>query len=111
MQSIRYTRFLAPAVCAFLASAISVAQNSASFNILTSKAEPDNPANIYAVDVNNDGLTDIVEDNGYSPGDNIYVSINKGNGTFAAPVTYALPAGYSPTCIARATTTTMARWI
>jgi hypothetical protein len=83
-----------------LASVASVAQNSASFNILTSKAEPDNPANIYAVDVNNDGLTDIVEDNGYSPGDNIYVSINKGNGAFAAPVTYALPAGYSPTCIA-----------
>ena len=100
MHSMKYSHFVAPVVCVLLAPAFSVAQNSASFNILTSKAEPDNPANIYAVDVNNDGLTDIVEDNGYSPGDNIYVSINKGNGTFAAPVTYALPAGYSPTCIA-----------
>jgi len=83
-----------------LAPVFSFAQNSATFNIVTSNAEPDNPGNIYAVDVNNDGLTDIVEDNGYSPGNYIYVNINTGNGTFSAPVSYTLPAGYSPVCIA-----------
>jgi hypothetical protein len=87
-------------MCALFAPAVLFAQASASFNIVSSNAEPDNPGNIYAVDVNNDGLTDIVEDNGYSPGDYFYVNINKGNGTFAAPVAYAIPAGYSPVCIA-----------
>ena len=101
MQTIRYTRILAPVVCALLAPAFSVAQNSATFNFLTSNAEPDNPANIYSVDVNNDGLSDIVEDNGYSPGNFIYVSINKGNGKFAAPVAYACRAGIRP-CASRA---------
>jgi hypothetical protein len=100
MHSMNYSRLLAPVICALLAPTLSVAQKSASFNILTSNAEPDNPGNIYAVDVNNDGLTDIVEDNGYSPGSYFYVNINKGNGTFASPVAYALPAGYSPVCIA-----------
>lgn len=100
MQSMKYSRLLAPAMCALLASDVSFGQNPASFKILTSNAEPDNPGNIYAVDVNNDGLTDIIEDNGYSPGSYFYVNINKGNGTFAPPVAYALPAGYSPVCIA-----------
>ncbi len=96
----KFSRLLAPVMCALLASTVTFAQKSASFNILTSPAEPDNPSNIYAVDVNNDGLTDIVEDNGYSPGSYFYVNINKGNGTFAPPVAYAIPVGYSPTCIA-----------
>jgi len=99
MQPINYTRLLTPVVCALIAPGL-FAQNNANFKTLTSNAEPDNPGNIIAVDVNNDGLTDIVEDNGYSPGNYIYVNINHGNGTFAAPVAYALPAGYSPVCIA-----------
>lgn len=48
------------------------------------------PANIYPVDVNNDGLTDIVQDTAQSPSA-FTVSINNGDGTFKAPVTYALP--------------------
>ena len=100
MRNLNYKRLLTPVAYALLAPALSFAQNSASFKVFTSNAEPDNPGNIYAVDVNNDGLTDIVEDNGYSPGNYIYVNINTGNGTFATPVSYALPAGYSPVCIA-----------
>jgi hypothetical protein len=101
MQSI-YSRLLAPAVCALLASAVSVAQNSASFNIVTSNASSENPGNIYAVDVNNDGLTDTIADGGYSPAA-FYVSINKGNGTFAAPVEYLLPVNNeAPMCVAAA---------
>jgi hypothetical protein len=91
MQSMKYSYLLAPVVCVLLAPTVSVAQNSTSFNIVTSNAEADNPGNIYAVDVNNDGLTDIVEDSGYSNNSSFYVSINKGNGTFAAPVEYTLP--------------------
>jgi FG-GAP-like repeat len=101
MQSI-YPRVLAPAACALLASAVSVAQNSASFNIVTSNASTQNPGNIYSVDVNSDGLTDIIADGGYSPAA-FYVSINKGNGTFAAPVEYLLPGNNAaPMCVAAA---------
>jgi FG-GAP-like repeat len=101
MQSI-YSRFVAPAVCALLASAVSVAQNSASFNIVTSNASSENPGNIYSVDVNNDGLTDIIADGGYSPAA-FYVSINKGNGIFATAVQYLLPVNNeAPMCVAAA---------
>jgi hypothetical protein len=99
----KYSYLLAPVVCVLLAPTVSVAQNSTSFNIVTSNAEADNPGNIYAVDVNNDGLTDIVEDSGYSNNSSFYVSINKGNGTFAAPVEYTLPVNdYEAMCIAPA---------
>jgi hypothetical protein len=49
----KYSRLLAPVVCALLAPALSFAQNSASFNIVTSNASSDDPGNVYAVDVNN----------------------------------------------------------
>jgi hypothetical protein len=102
MNSINHTRLLTPVVCALLAPAVLFAQNSASFNILTSNAAPYNPGNTYAIDMNNDGLTDIVEDGGYSPSA-FFVSINNGNGTFAAPVEYTLPLYTGePDCIAAA---------
>ncbi len=90
MQSLR---FLAPVACAFLTLSISstvlFAQTPVSFTAVTSTSG-ENPANVYAVDVNNDGLTDIVQDTGLgSPG--FTVSINNGNGTFAAPVSYTVP--------------------
>jgi hypothetical protein len=102
MHSMKRLRLLALAVCVLLAPAFSLAQTQASFNIVTSNAAPYNPGNIYAVDVNNDGLTDIVADGGYSPSA-IFVSINKGNGTFAPPVEYTLPSYTGePNCIAAA---------
>jgi hypothetical protein len=93
MHFMKCSRLLAPVVCALLVSPVLFAQNPVSFNLTGSNAEPDNPGNIYAVDVNNDGLTDVVEDNGYSNGGFFWVNINTGNGTFAAPVAYALPGG------------------
>lgn len=85
-------RFLAPVVCVFLTisipSSVGFAQNPVSFNPVTSTGA--NPANIYAVDVNNDGLTDIIQDGGVTSF-SFSVSINNGNGTFQTPVTYTLP--------------------
>jgi len=102
MHSMKCSRFLVPAVCALLSPALSFPQNSASFNTVVSNAQPDNPGNIYSVDVNNDGLTDIVSDGGYSPAA-FYVSLNQGDGTFAAPVQYLLPGSDAePMCIAAA---------
>jgi len=49
------------------------------------------PSQLYAVDVNNDGLSDIIQINAVPPGGqsgSFNVSINSGNGTFLAPVTY-----------------------
>ena len=102
MQLMNCSRLFAPALCALLVPAFSIAQNAASFKIVTSNAQTDTPGNIYAVDVNNDGLTDIVSDGGYSPAA-FYVSINTGNGTFAAPVQYLLPVNnQEPMCVAAA---------
>ncbi|MGA2886971.1 MAG: VCBS repeat-containing protein [Terracidiphilus sp.] len=102
MPSMKYSHLLAPVMCAVIMPSGSVSQNQASFNILTSNAAPYNSGNTYAVDVNNDGLTDIVQDGGYSPSA-FFVSINNGNGTFAAPVEYPLPLYTGePNCIAAA---------
>ncbi|MGB6688951.1 MAG: hypothetical protein WBE76_14045 [Terracidiphilus sp.] len=52
---------------------------------------------------NNDGLTDIVQDTGQLSSA-FGVSINNGNGTFKAPVTYMLPGKtLSPMCMLRPT--------
>jgi hypothetical protein len=99
MQSSQW-RVLAFSV--FIPGLISAAQTPVNFSAITSAGE--SPANIYAVDVNNDGLTDIVSD-GAANSNSFYVSINNGNGTFNAPVTYTLPAIASPTypkCLATA---------
>lgn len=47
------------------------------------------PAHIYAIDVNNDGITDIIADNAQSGG-SFTVSICNGDGTFKPPVTYKI---------------------
>ena len=78
------------AMCVAAAVPICMAQTPVSFTSVTSTSG-ETPANIYAVDVNNDGLTDIVQDSGVSPS-GFTVSINSGNGAFKAPVTYTLPA-------------------
>jgi hypothetical protein len=102
MQLMNCSRLFAPAFCALLVPAFSIAQNSASFNIVTSNAQTDSPGNIYAVDVNNDGLTDIVSDGGYAPAA-FYVSINNGDGTFATTARYLLPVNnQEPMCVAAA---------
>ncbi len=47
-------------------------------------------ANIFAVDVNGDGLTDLIQDSGVSQS-GFTVSINNGDGSFKAPVVYNVP--------------------
>lgn len=86
----------------FIPAFLSAAQTSVSFSPITSTGE--SPANIYAVDVNNDGLTDIVSDGGANS-NSFYVSVNNGGGTFKAPVPYTLPVianSTYPMCIAAA---------
>ncbi len=77
------------AMCVAAAVPECLAQTPVSFTSVTSTSG-ETPANIYAVDVNNDGLTDIVQDTAQSPSA-FTVSINSGNGAFKAPVAYTLP--------------------
>jgi hypothetical protein len=82
-------------LCAMTSTIICVAQPPASFNAVTT-TNPFNTSsgvessNIHAADLNNDGLTDIVQDVQLSP-DQFVVSLAKGNGTFKAPVYYNFP--------------------
>jgi hypothetical protein len=102
MQSIKHLQMLAPVVCAVFVPAFAFAQNPVSFNILSSTGPNAGTSNVYAVDVNNDGLTDIIADGGYSPSA-FFVSLNTGNGSYAAPVEYQLPVQTGePSCIAAA---------
>lgn len=96
----QYPRFVPLVMCVF-ATAVLSAQTSVTFSPVTSPGVQ-GPGNTYAVDLNNDGLTDIVQDSGtLEPG--IVVSINNGNGTFKAPVSYTLPGSPAgPDCIAAA---------
>jgi hypothetical protein len=66
-----------------------LAQTPVSFNAHTTTSG-ETPANIYAVDLNNDGITDLVEDTGQSP-PGFTVSLGNGDGTFKPAVTYSLP--------------------
>jgi len=64
-------------------------QNPPSFTTKTSVSGP-TPSHIYALDVNNDGFSDIIQDtaNPGTTGSYFTVSINNGDGTFRPPVTY-----------------------
>jgi len=81
-------RFVA-AVCAGFVSTICFGQTAPTFTSETSASGP-TPFHVYAVDLNNDGLTDIIQDSAQpaSTGSYFAVSINLANGTFAPPVTY-----------------------
>jgi hypothetical protein len=93
-------RFLLPSLCVLIPAAL-LAQSQVDFSPLVSTAG-NTPSNIYAIDVNNDGVTDIVQDSGLSPS-GFSVSVSNGNGTFKAPVSYTLPGTESvPNCIAPA---------
>jgi hypothetical protein len=87
------------AACAVFASAACFSQQELSFSYTSSAGGP-TPAHVYAVDVNNDGISDIVADNSQS-GSSFTVSISNGDGTFKAPVTYTINStSKSPTPIA-----------
>lgn len=68
-------------------------QNGPSFSTVPAKsASGPTPAHLYAVDVNNDGFTDIIQDsaNPSITGGYFSVSISNGDGTFKAPVRYKI---------------------
>jgi hypothetical protein len=78
-------------LAAWMAAALPVcfAQTPVSVNGVSSTAG-EVPANIYTLDVNNDGITDIVQDTAQSPS-GLTVSVGEGNGMFYPPTTTTLP--------------------
>lgn len=88
---------LTAAACAGFVSIACFGQSAPSFTTEASASGP-TPFHVYAVDVNNDGLTDIVQ-SGIIPNATtafFTVSINNGDGTFAPPVSYTVNAGTWP---------------
>jgi hypothetical protein len=75
-------------LCVLAFQAACFAQNPAAFKNHTTTSGY-TPANIYAVDLNNDGIPDIVQDTTQTP-NGFTVSIANGDGTFKAPVFYSV---------------------
>lgn len=93
--------FVAAAVCLLVPFAL--AQTPATMQNISSTSGSV-PQNIYTVDLNNDGVLDLVQDTLNQP-NGFTVSIAKGDGTFKAPVFYSVPnsstvTGAAPTPIA-----------
>ena len=87
----QHLRTLSLALCLSEAALVCVAQAPVSFSGITTTAG-NTPATLYAVDLNNDGITDILQDTGLStPG--FTVSLANGDGTFRPPVRYLVPSG------------------
>jgi FG-GAP-like repeat len=81
------------AIVLFLLTSITISEAQTPVNFTSYlSTSGETPSNLYPVDVNNDGLTDIVQDTALSPAA-FTVNINNGDGTFKPPVTYALPVG------------------
>jgi hypothetical protein len=88
---------LIAAMSAGFVSIICFGQNAPTFTSAVSPSGP-TPFHDYSIDVNNDGLTDIVQP-GIIPGATtafFTVSINNGDGTFRPPVSYTVNAGTRP---------------
>ncbi|KAA6464445.1 VCBS repeat-containing protein [Acidobacteria bacterium AB60] len=93
---------LAAVFCTMALAATCVAQSYTSFNIVQSN-DPYTatagwtPVNVYAVDVNNDGIPDIIQDQGQTSAGSVTgtfgVSIANGDGTFKPAVAYNYPPG------------------
>jgi hypothetical protein len=76
----KYVCALAAALCVLTPATLLNAQTPVNFTGVTSTSG-ETPANIYSVDLNNDGLTDFIQDTAQSPSA-FTVSINNGDGTF-----------------------------
>jgi hypothetical protein len=86
-----HLRTLSLALCASGATLVCAAQTPVIFSGITTLAG-NTPATLYAVDLNNDGITDILQDTGLSaPG--FTVSLGNGDGTFKPSVHYSVPSG------------------
>lgn len=77
--------------CLLGTASFSFAQASVNFKPYTSNSGQ-TPGNVYSVDLNNDGITDLVQDTGEGKA-GFTVSLGNGDGTFKAPVLYSEPSG------------------
>jgi len=85
----KYIPILSLAIFTSAAISIAVAQPSVAFK-QTVSAAAQTPGNVYAVDLNNDGITDILQDTGLgSPG--FIISYGEGNGYFRGAQTTPEP--------------------
>jgi hypothetical protein len=87
-------------LCLMATAAILVAHSQTPVTMSQNVTSPGGsvPQNIYAVDLNNDGVLDLVQDTISQP-NGFTVSIANGDGTFKAPVYYSVPAQNSSTSI------------
>jgi len=99
------TSVFAAVLCTMAPVATCVAQTNTSFNVVTSNDFTSStsgwtPRNLYAVDVNNDGIPDLIQDQYWVSTNGSYteqpvfgVSIANGDGTFKTAVPYNYPPG------------------
>ena len=81
----------AAALCMMVSCVTCLGQNPATFTTVTSNSGA-TPATIYTADVNNDGLSDIIQTTLSAPIE-FTVSLAKGNGAFGPPQAYPFPSG------------------
>ncbi|HZZ41008.1 MAG TPA: FG-GAP-like repeat-containing protein [Acidobacteriaceae bacterium] len=82
-------------VCLVLCCAAAFAQNPVTFTAHTSTAGL-SPQDVYAVDINNDGIPDLIEDATSGGNNTVSIAIANGDGTFQAPKQlYVLPMTYT----------------
>lgn len=102
MTTVRY--LLAAAVCAAACLPMSFGQSAATFTTRTHPAASMDGASAIAgnaIDVNNDGIPDILQSAIGSPSGSAFaVNIANGDGTFKAPVTYPISSNYNPSQLA-----------
>ena len=95
---------LAAIICTMAPVATCVAQPNVTFGVITSSdfttgtSAGWTPRNLYVVDVNNDGIPDLIQDQYWTSSNGAYtqqpvfgVSIGNGDGTFKPAVQYAYP--------------------
>jgi hypothetical protein len=95
-------RLITAILCALALAAVCIAQTDTSFSVLQANDNTSNagfwtPRNMYAVDVNNDGIPDLIQNTasaGATVGTGQFgVSIANGDGTFKPAVAYNYPPG------------------
>jgi FG-GAP-like repeat/Bacterial Ig domain len=79
-------------------SSVGLAQTPVNFSIDTTSSGR-TPGNIYSVDLNNDGISDLIQDT-EEPPSGFSVTLGNGNGTFKAPVFYSIPSNGGPNGLA-----------
>src|SRR5690348_16865328 len=83
------------AVCAAMLSFPIFSQSNATFTTKTSGFSGPTPMNLHAVDVNNDGIPDLIQDSAYQHQFRVYLA--NGDGTFKTGFSYVFPSQYTST--------------